>query len=140
MGEIKRDRVTAIARRMLPQLFPDAIGAWLFGSVARDDARPGSDVDLAVWCGARVEPLRRMEAQRDLEVAFDADVDLVDLAAAGPLLRLQALHDGVLLMAADPAAVTEFHARSLGEHADWLEATRDLREAIRDDGIAWRQP
>lgn len=140
MAQIERERITATARRMLPQLFPEVIGAWLFGSVARDAARPDSDIDLAVWCGARIDPLRRLDAQRDLELALDADVDLVDLASAGPLLRVQAMHDGLLLLEADAGAVTEFHARSLGEHADWLEATRDIREAIRGDGVAWRQP
>jgi len=61
----------------------------LFGSRAKGRARPGSDVDVA----ARSRGLLGLRARLDVEAAlretYDADVDLVDLRRADPLLQKQ---------------------------------------------------
>ena len=67
---------------------------FLFGSVARGEARPGSDVDLA--CEG-LPPGRFFEALGKLLLCTGKDVDLVDLDKAAAPLRKRLEKEGVLL-------------------------------------------
>ena len=126
----------AAARDALQALFPELIGAWLFGSALTGQLRADSDIDLAVWCGLPIDGVRRFEVQRELGVMLDRDVDLVDLATAGTLLGKEVVADGIVLLQRDPDAVLDFHARTLSDYARLMDATRDIRESIRRDGLA----
>jgi predicted nucleotidyltransferase len=53
----------------------------LFGSVARDEAQPGSDVDILVDFEGPVDLFRFMACRFDLEALLDAPVDLVMASA-----------------------------------------------------------
>jgi predicted nucleotidyltransferase len=61
----------------------------LFGSVARGEARPDSDVDLLVAFkpGARVGLLTLGQMQRELEAIFNRPVDLVPQDGLKAVLR-----------------------------------------------------
>jgi len=76
---------------------------WLFGSEARGQARPGSDVDLAALFSRPVPAEALFAARFDLETLFGRAVDLVDLRRASPALGLQVLRHGRLLLDRDPA-------------------------------------
>lgn len=62
----------------------------LFGSVARGDHRPGSDIDIAARfdAGAKVDMFRFAAISARLQHLLDAEVDLVGEPARKP--RLQA--------------------------------------------------
>ena len=76
--------------------FPDA-RVYLFGSRARGDARSGSDVDLALDIGKKIE-LRALFALKDDidESEVPVFVDVVDLQRAMGEFREQILKYGVL--------------------------------------------
>jgi len=59
----------------------------LFGSVVRDDARPGSDVDLLVEFEGPASFDGYMELKFRLEALLGAPVDLVTVRALKPRLR-----------------------------------------------------
>ena len=70
-----------------PQLREQGIGVlWVFGSVARGDARPDSDIDLVVDFAQGAEPsLLTLSALRDdLAEAFGRPVDLGERGALKP--------------------------------------------------------
>ena len=127
------------ARDALQALFPELIGAWMFGSAVTGRLRADSDIDLAVWCGRPMDGVRRFEAQRGLGVILDRDVDLVDLASVSTLLAKEVVSNGVVLVQHDAGAVLDFHARTLSDYAALMEATRDIRAAVRRDGVAVAQ-
>ncbi len=97
--------------------------AVLFGSLARDETRRGSDVDV----GVVLDPDDR-ETRLDVEVAvgraLQRDVDLVDLRRASPLLRFEVSRDGILLVEREPGSWIRFRARAMLDWWDWAPVAR----------------
>ena len=103
--------------------------AYVFGSQARGNPGPLSDVDVAVWAAPGSNPSRRfalrLELARAATRALDGEtVDLVVLDDASPLLRQRAWRDGELLVDRDPRTRIRDEARALVEFLD----TKPLRE------------
>ena len=88
--------------RALAELFerePDVVAAYLFGSHARGDAGPLSDVDLAVWLDDGQGPSHRMRRQLALTTRVASllgtdEAELVVLNGAPPLLAQRVIRDG----------------------------------------------
>lgn len=113
---------------------PEVRLALLFGSRARGGGS-GSDVDVAVE-----GPVDRLALAAELAAVAVADVDVVDVQAAGyPLLRAL-LRDGVVLHEGEPHAAARFRTRAILEtetDRPWFERMRDAylrRLAARADG------
>ncbi|HJT98111.1 MAG TPA: nucleotidyltransferase domain-containing protein [Rhodanobacteraceae bacterium] len=134
--DTRPETLVGAAREALLREFPELIGAWMFGSAASGSLRAESDIDLAVWCGAPVPGVRRWEAERELGVMLDRDVDLIDLASAGTLIAVEIFTKGLVLVERDAQAVLDLHARTLSDYAELMDATRAIREAARR--TAWR--
>jgi predicted nucleotidyltransferase len=90
---------------------------YLFGSRARGDALPDSDLDLAFLASQKMDPVLRWKLQEDLASLGHRDVDLVDLRQASTVMRVQVLKDAVLLLDLAPSARQEFEAVALGAYA-----------------------
>ena len=66
---------------------PEIRLAILFGSLAAGQARPDSDLDLAVDAGRPITADEKMKLIEDLAVELGRPVDLIDLSTVGePLL------------------------------------------------------
>ncbi len=122
----RRPEIEALCRRLGVRLL------YLFGSQARGDALPFSDVDFAALFTPAVGQSQRSEAQETLIVELMAlldrnDIDVAVLERASPLLRHRAATEGIGLFEADSEAHAEFFVRTLREYDD----TRSLRAATR---------
>ena len=104
---------------------PEILEAYLFGSVARGEARAGSDLDIAVF----VDQRRCPESPFGYRAALTADlmsglgtngVDVVILNDAPPLLYHRVLRDGIRLLSRDLMATTTREARALSRYFDYL--------------------
>jgi predicted nucleotidyltransferase len=80
---MNRDQIIAVLRAHEPELrHRGVLHAALFGSVARDEGKPGSDIDIMIELAdlfpnkvdvanrSRLKPLVRPQAERDALYAF----------------------------------------------------------------------
>lgn len=118
-----RPELEELCRRLSVQLF------LLFGSQARGDALPFSDIDFAVLLSEM--STGRDETQRHVELATELmrlihrdDIQVVLLQGASPLLKHRAATEGIVLYE-DPGAHANFLIKALQQYDD----TRSLREA-----------
>ena len=100
----------------------------LFGSHARGQAGPLSDVDVAVLIDASVPhatyPGTRLKLMGDLaEQLGHDDVDVVVLNEAPLALAYRVLRDGVLVYCRDRDHSVQFKARTVSQYLDFLTLT-----------------
>lgn len=87
----QRDTILAIARRHGVKSIK------VFGSFARGEARPDSDLDLLVEAGPETTPFFPGGLLADLEQALGRPVEVVEEAGLHPRLRSQVLREAVPL-------------------------------------------
>jgi predicted nucleotidyltransferase len=97
------------------------VAAYLFGSVARGDFRPGSDVDLAVLFAE--DPPRTLEGlgldlADEIQSELRVPVQVVVLNTAPCDLVHRVLRDGRLLADRDPSSRIRFEVRVRNEYFD----------------------
>lgn len=96
--------------RRIHERLPGTRGIWLFGSHARGDARPDSDIDLAVLGTAAFDPVAIFDLGLELGVLARRDVDLIDLQRAPTALCKEVVSRGRLVACQDPVACEAFAA------------------------------
>jgi predicted nucleotidyltransferase len=92
-----RDRLIATLRAHSDASAPEVAAAYLFGSVARGEGRPGSDVDVGVIMAKGVPRSFEefpMDLEGDLERALGRPVDLIVMNGAPVDLIHRILRDG----------------------------------------------
>jgi predicted nucleotidyltransferase len=107
-----------------------ALAVYLYGSVARGQARPDSDVDIGVLFAA--DPPATLEApqfaiEAALERLLGSPVQVVGLNRAPADLVHRILRDGRLVLDRDRAARIRFEVRSRNEYFDMAPIRRLYR-------------
>jgi predicted nucleotidyltransferase len=113
---------------------PEIAAAYLFGSVARGTAGPGSDVDLGLLYTD--DPPRTLaglglDLENDLERLLELPVQVVVLNRAPVDLVVRVLRDGKLLFEGNAAKRVRFEVRSRMEFWDlepFIRRYRGLEE------------
>jgi uncharacterized protein len=103
---------------------------WLFGSEAQGAARPDSDIDLAALFRGRPAPIDVLGARGDLEDILGREVDLVDLDRASPIIAMQVLQHGHLLLDGNPERRIAFFSRTLNLYDDLKIQRREVERAL----------
>lgn len=126
-------RVDEAVRQIVERFAPVAV--YLYGSHARGDARPDSDVDLAFLTdGPALAALDLWNVRQDLAALFGAPVDLVHLDTASTVLQREVVTDGLRLYAADPYSADLFELAALREYADLMKRREGLDADIAARG------
>lgn len=118
------------------------VAAMLIGSQARGTAGLLSDIDLAVWHDAGLPPGPRFSLQLKLakearRALGTAEVDVVMLNQASPLLRQRAVRDAVRLIERDREERVRMEAQAILDYLDTkplrAELARGQRHRIEED-------
>jgi predicted nucleotidyltransferase len=113
----------------------DVIAAYLFGSVARNEAKASSDVDIGVLLVAG-EPreIRDYDVlfaiQDDLEERLHRKVDIVAMNGAPLDLLHRVLRDGVLVRDSDRTRRAEFELNVRTQYFDFLPILLRYRQRV----------
>lgn len=110
----------------------EVVLAYLYGSQARGDSGPLSDVDIAVGFAPHVSPADRFDRVLRLNVELGdllrrPDVATVDVSGASPLLRHRIYLHGHLLHCPDDRVRVRFATTALRDYVD----TEPLRRIKR---------
>jgi uncharacterized protein len=103
---------------------------WLFGSAARGEEREDSDLDLAALFRRRPAALELLDAKGELADLLGREVDLVDLDRASPILGMQVLRSGRLLVDRNPARRYAFFSRTISMYEDVKILRREAERAL----------
>jgi uncharacterized protein len=91
-----QDDILARLRAAAPSLSAHGVREiWIFGSVARGEARDGSDVDILVDLSAPVSLFDLVRLRRRLEGLLGRRVDLVTREGLEPELREEVMREAV---------------------------------------------
>ena len=120
VGEIKKE-VEKLARKYGLKLL------LVYGSVAKNEARRDSDVDVAFRSENKVDLL---ELMADLvKVLKFGKIDLVDLDTANPLLLSQIVSDYIVLFG-EKSAVNSLEVKAFKRFVDYKPYFDDEREFV----------
>ena len=94
---LSRNVLIAQLRAQAPDLRAAGIDTlYLFGSFARDQARPTSDIDLLVSLSAdTISLIGLIDVKQTLEQQLGRDVDITTLPLTNPFLRAEIDRDSV---------------------------------------------
>jgi predicted nucleotidyltransferase len=123
----------------LQNRLPKLLGVYAFGSRVvggGQNARPDSDLDMAVLVAGYADPLALFELSGELSDLTHCPVDLLDLRAASTVMQHQILTTGERLWAKDVRAGL-FEAAMLTEKLHLDEMRHDLLLDIQTRGTVY---
>ncbi len=74
----RNDQIEIIRKKIIEELNPKLI--YLFGSYAKHRENDESDIDVAVLCEEKINPVKLFNLQLSLGQLVDRDVDLIDMS------------------------------------------------------------
>jgi uncharacterized protein len=137
MTSADRQRLLHRASDAVQRAIPGVIAVYAYGSVARGDDHPDSDIDLGVLLTPDCKLDNILATLASVQDELGRDVDIVDLRRCGNVLRKEVLSDGTLLYAADEAAALAWEAEALSEYAAHRLEIRDILKQFAADGIGY---
>ena len=126
---------SAIIQRLKSQL-PNVLGIYAFGSRIRGDARPDSDLDLAVLVAGYADPLQLFQLSAELADIAGCEVDLLALRAASTVMQHQVITTGERWWASDSQAAL-YETAILSEKITLDNARAGLLADIKQRGSVY---
>jgi len=128
MITIKDDVIAKLKSFLLG--YDNAIFAFLFGSYAEGSVTRDSDLDIAIFFNSRPDIYMRNELRGELEKMLGKTADLVALNDASPVIRMQVLRKGILLVNKYPMVYNEFFVNTIKEYYDLKQNRKQIEENI----------
>jgi predicted nucleotidyltransferase len=110
--------------------YDNAILVFLFGSFAGDDVTLFSDLDIAIYFHDSPDIYMLNELREKLEGTLHIDVDIVVLNSASPVIRMQILKKGVLLINKDARVYNKFFVDTVKAYDDLKQNRKEIENNI----------
>jgi len=130
----QEDRLAVVA---IQRAVSELVAIYRFGSSTSGERRPGSDIDLAILATTPIDPVLRFDLQERLASALHRSVDLVDLRAASPVMAMQVIGKGRVLLDLDAAARGCFEDLTYGVYARLNEERRGILQRVAAEGTVY---
>ncbi|MDT8448019.1 MAG: nucleotidyltransferase domain-containing protein [bacterium] len=118
--------------------FPELEALYLFGSEARGEAWPDSDLDLALLLPTEqakaAGSLALSDLAWELSKELDRKVDLVNLRTLSTVFQMQVISNGKVLYTKDPERLYEFEALVLSLYQHLKEERAAIEREIMRTG------
>ena len=131
MTDAERETLIAAAGQELAEALPQAWAIDAYGSFARGEAWPNSDLDLAVL----MPPGERLPDRVELLARLGCDVDLADLRQGGLDLAMEVLNDGRALLVRRRDETLEWEGRQLTDYEDFQPRRAGIIDAFLHDPL-----
>lgn len=118
---------------LLQTSFPTLLAIYAFGSQVTGEARPDSDLDLAILTEGYADPLSLWQTSNRLADILNTDVDLLDFRAASTVMQYQILMQGQRWWCKDSQA-SLYEAAVLSEKISLDSARAGLLDDIYKKG------
>ena len=137
MTQSERQAIFDTARDTVLATLPDAWAVYVYGSFARGEDWPDSDLDVAVLLPPEQRIPDLLELVGDISKHVHRDVDVVDLRRVGDVLRREVLENGRTLFESDPEKVLAWEASAMSRYAHYREEVRGILDDFRRTGIGY---
>jgi len=137
MTQSERQAIIDTARDTILAALPEAWAVYVYGSFARGEDWPDSDLDIAVLLPPEQRIPDLLELMGDISKQIYRDVDVVDLRRVGDVLRREVLESGRTLFESDPERVLAWEASAMSQYAHYREEVRDILDDFRRTGIGY---
>jgi uncharacterized protein len=138
MTDSERQAIFDAARDTVLAAVPDAWAVYVYGSFARGEEWPESDLDIAVLLPPNRHIPDLLELLSAVSERIHRNVDIVDLRRVGDVLRREVLESGRTLFESDPETVLAWEASAMSRYAHYREEVRGILDDFRRTGIGYR--
>ena len=104
--------------------------AFLFGSFTTDHFRKDSDIDIAVFFNENPDIGKKIDIQVELETVLKRDVDLVCLNDSDPIISMQILANGELIVENDRSAFISYKANQISKYIDFKQSRKIIEDSL----------
>ena len=120
--------------RHLHTALPSLRAVYLFGSVVTEHFTEDSDIDIAVLTSEPMDALLRWKLIRQLAIALNRDVDLVDLSTASTVMQFQVVSTGERIFTVDATAMEWWELKVYQLYLTLNDDRKPILEAIQQTG------
>jgi predicted nucleotidyltransferase len=139
MSDTDRQRILNTARDALLAAFPNVWAIYAYGSFARGDQLPQSDIDLALLLPPDEKIDDLLSIISDVSTRVHREVDLVDLRKVNDVLRREVLAEGQTLYVSQPDRVLEWEGTAISRYQRYREEVSDLLKDFQSTGVGYSQ-
>ena len=126
MHNLQHQRIVNAACNVLAAALPEAWAIYVYGSFARGDERPDSDLDLAVLLAPGAKLPDKLALISEVSQQVGRDVDLVNLREAGLDLVHELLQNGEPLLVRRESDVLVWEAERMTDYAEFNPRRSDI--------------
>ena len=108
----------------------DVVLAFLFGSFPRGQATPFSDLDIAVFFSRPVDFFTIAALRDDISAMTGMEADILVLNTASPIIRMQVLKKGRMLINKNKRVYNAFFADTIKTYDDVKRTRKPIEDNI----------